>query len=1072
MEVMKKQKKYNGKKYIRKGMFLSFLIIFTVSLFARDIGEDNLKKMSIIEGKIMDAATRRSLEGARVLSMDGSYSAMAREDGTFKIEIPASFTMVLITAPGYSDRIYFLQGKTDGLEIVLYPAVFTNYYENILTPLGEEPNISSVNASVSTGKFTNYASSNISSHLQGSMGGDMRVITHSGAPGIGASMFVRGFNSLNANAEPLIVVDGVIWERPLDKTSIHQGYSVDPLVNLDVNDIESVTLIKDGTSLYGSKGGNGVLLVKTKRGRDIATRVTFSSNVGLNTRPDFIPMMNAEQYRIYASDLMQGLLSSGSYIDKSFLDNNPNSLSYKKYHNNTDWRKEVYRNSLVHSYHIAVNGGDEVALYNLSVGYSHAESTMKKNDFSRLNARFNTDISLSSRFKLRFDLSYSQTDRNLRDDGIAQDPDMGPTTSPGFLSYIKSPFLAPYKYSNQGFYSSNLEDYDFVDLANPVAVLDLGEGTSQHNRFDVNVLPRYHFTDQLALQTHFSYSYINMSEHYYRPLQGFAPFYNNWYRLDNQVKTQFVKQQSIYSNTSVDWKKIINGNSIALTGGFRYMTDVFKGDFASGYNTGSDHIKEMTKSLVNTTMGGYDDEWKSMSWYADAGYNYRGKYYLNGSLSLEGSSRFGDEVDDGIKLFGVRYAVFPSVNAAWLISTENFMRAVPAISLMKIRAGYGISGNDGIDNYASMTYFTAIRYLYKSTGLHLENIANPKIRWETVKKFNVGADVNLFNDRLYLSADYYNSRTENLLTLKDHNYITGLKSYWTNGGELSNTGFELSAKVKAVNLRDFQWELGVSIARYKNKIKSLPDGDYSSFLYGAEIRTMVGKPAGLFYGYKTEGIYSTTNDALDADNGGGLYMVSNTGAHIPFSAGDVRFIDTYKDGLIDENDKTVIGDPNPDFTGTITNAFKYKRFTMNVLFTYSYGNDVFNYQRSLLESGSTLYNQTANMLGRWQTEGQNAVLPKSVYGDPMGNNRFSDRWIEDGSYFRLKNLSVSYDLPVQSRFFQGILVWVSATNLFTLTKYLGTDPESSLNGSVLYQGIDAGLISQGRSYYLGVKINL
>jgi len=258
-----------------------------------------------------------------------------------------------------------------------------------------------------------------------------------------------------------------------------------------------------------------------------------------------------------------------------------------------------------------------------------------------------------------------------------------------------------------------------------------------------------------------------------------------------------------------------------------------------------------------------------------------------------------------------------------------------------------------------------------------------------------------------------------------------------------------------------------SVGHYKNEITALPDGDYLTPILGGMVMTAVGHPAGLFYGYKTNGVFASSEEAQQS----GLRKLNNNGTLTPYGAGDVIFVDN-GDKVIDYRDMQIIGDPNPDFYGTVSSRWKVKKLTIDALFTYSYGNDVYNFLRSQLESGSNFYNQTVAMTNRWTTEGQKTNMPRAVYHDPMGNNVFSDRWIEDGSYFRLKTLTVSYGIPLNSIFIQGITVWASADNLFTLTKYLGSDPEFSMNNGVLFQGIDAGLMPQSRSFFLGVKINL
>ena len=307
-----------------------------------------------------------------------------------------------------------------------------------------------------------------------------------------------------------------------------------------------------------------------------------------------------------------------------------------------------------------------------------------------------------------------------------------------------------------------------------------------------------------------------------------------------------------------------------------------------------------------------------------------------------------------------------------------------------------------------------------------------------------------------------------MLTLKTLGGVSGIRSkYWSNDGKMENRGFDISLSGKVLAMKDFSWEVSASLGHYKNEVTALPDGGGAvcTSLYGGEVVTQVGSPIGLFYGYKTQGVFTTSEEAAAAHlrNGrhGGM-----------FGGGDMHFADLHADGVIDENDKTVIGDPNPDIFGNFSTGLHYKNWSLDAFFSYSLGNDIYNYQRAVLEGGSNYYNQTTAMLNRWTSENQQTSIPRVEMGDPMGNGRFSDRWIEDGSYLKLKTLSLSYRFPFNFTFLQGITVWGAANNVFTCTKYLGGDPELSASSSPLAQGIDRGLLGHGRSFVLGVRINL
>lgn len=1046
-------KKYN---YIIKSLFC-LLLLTTFPLIAQDNGEVEpvVEKVTIetinlltVEGRVLDATSKTPLLGARVQSKDQKYSAMTNEEGRFSIKVPEYLTLLVVTAPDYDSLEYPLQSKSE-IEIGLFPAL--------------EP-------------VRNWSSVTIDSEIPFLSGGGVRTITRSGAPGIGSAMFIRGYNSLNAGSQPLIVLDGAIYDNQYDRVSIHDGFTINPLATLSVEDIESIQILKDGTSLYGSKGGNGVLLINTKRGKDQVTAITVSMMAGYNERPKTTPVLNADQFRVYVSDIIKDNVRDPVYLSSlPFLNDDPDYYDYLRYHNSNDWSKDVYRNSLTQSYNVGVSGGDDVALYNLSVGFANANSTLKENDFTRFNARFNADIDLTSRIKISFDLALAQTDNNVRDDGFSETT-TGLVTSPSILSLIKAPFLIPYEYSTAGKVMPDLNDSDYFGVANPIAILENGIGESSQTYLALSIRPSYKFSDALSLAGSFNYSLNSMFEKYFRPDAGVPQLvlYSDWFGFEtfysrNYVKAQNAKQLSLAAGLALNWNKKFDAHALDITGGARFLSDSYKGEFGSGHNTATDLDHNLSGSLAYRSTTGYDDASRSLSWYLNAGYSFSEKYLLSLSASVDASSRFGKDADLAFKVGGVNWAVFPSANAAWLISSEDFMDKLSAINLLKLRLNYGFAGNDNIPYGSTVSYFSSMRYIHEYTGLGLVNIGNSGLKPERVEKRSVGLDLSLFNNRLSISADAYHHITTDLLTLKQFNYLAGQDTYWDNGGKLENKGYEIALNAKVLALRNFQWELGGSLAHYKNEILELPDGDYTTSIYGGEVMTAIGQPAGVFYGYKTDGIFTTTQEAEAAD----LKVLNATGVtYNSFAAGDVHFLDLYKDGIIDEKDKTVIGDPNPDFTGTFTTRFAYKKWSLNALFTYSYGNDIYNYARSQMESGSNLYNQSSAMQNRWVSEGQLTSIPRIAYGDPMGNSRFSDRWIEDGSYLRLKSLSLSYDVPINWWFLSGFTVWASANNLWTYSKYLGNDPEFSVNNSILYQGIDAGTLSQGRSYFIGLKLNL
>jgi len=1087
------------KRYILFG--LTMLLAFPLSVVAQDDDTDEeegietavrtfipkLKKYEtrMVKGLVLDAATQKPIAGAivRAAEVDG-YSVLTEDNGTYELKVPVFSTALYITTPDYNPVRIGLKKSEAQKTVQLYSTVFSGEY-------AAQTNVRS-DYQATDFKYTNAI--NIKDEVQKQLGAQVYTVSHNGTPGVGSVMFIQGLNSLNVNAQPLIIIDDVIVDQQYGRSLLHDGFYNDILSNINPADIEKVTILRNGTALYGAKGANGVILVQTRRNKSMATRITANLSAGVVLEPKYVNMMDANGYRGYASELLKSTdtrLTKFNFLDeRQVLDNGDPNYYYPIYHQNTDWKDYVYRTAFTQNYGINIEGGDDVANYNLSVGYTNARSTLKNNDMDRLNVRFNTDISLLKQLSVRFDASFANQTRNLRDDGAPVGYDEGTPTAPSFLAYVKSPFLSPYSYGRGRFsedrYDVKAENYLTEalysynnynwQLGNPAAILEYSDAENK-NRFEnsmlnLTVTPKWQINSNLFLSEHFSYNLVNTNEMYYIPVNGTPNYYVasiGDYR-ENEKRSLASKQNSVQSDTRIDWHNRFDAHYIHLFGGARINWESFSTNSQVGYNTGSDKTPFLKSSLKNVDVVGVDESWNTMSWYAQAEYNYLSRYYLQANLTVDGSSRFGKDAD-GLKLGGVAWGVFPGLQASWVISNEPWMADVAGIDYLRLSAGYDISGNDDIDFYAARSYFRATQFLHSVSALTYEGIGNTKIQWETTRRMNAGLEGSFINNRLSLSLNYFRSTTDNLLTRQSLGFLSGLDKNWSNGGKLQNEGFDVTASVKVLALKDWQWQLGASAGHYKNKVTELPDNAQyvENEVYGATIRTEIGQPANLFYGYLTDGVFSTSKDAANS----GLYILDKNGVdHVAFGAGDMRFVDLDGNNEINESDRAIIGDPNPDIYGNIFTTLAWKRLKLDVRFNYSLGNDVFNYMRQQLEGGSRFMNQTTALNRRWQAEGQVTDVPKITFQDPMGNSRFSDRWIEDGSYLRLKSVTLSYDLPLKSEYLQGMQFWVQGNNLLTFSKYLGTDPEFSMTSNVIGQGIDLGRLGQSPSIVAGVKINL
>jgi TonB-linked SusC/RagA family outer membrane protein len=1035
-----------------------------------------------VGGTVTDAATGLPLAGVIVEAYgNNKYTSMTDDKGAYQLKVPEYVNSVSMRVDGYQLLQKAIGRDAARTDAQLYPSTFSSTYERTTLPT----------VSRRAENFENTAQVSIDPLVAERLGASIHSVARSGQLGIGNTMFIGGITSLQTNAQPLVVIDGVITDMQYDRQMLHEGYHNNILANFDVNDIESVTVLKNGTALYGAKAAAGVVLIKTKRNRSMATKIDVTINGQYQLTPRLPEMLGADAYRLYATEMVSGLTSNVQNLE--FVNNDPSNFYYNTYHNNTDWTKEVYHNTFVSNYGINVQGGDDVANYNLSVGYSFGDATLRGNDFSRFNMRLNTDISVFRGLDVRFDAAYSDVNRDLRDDGAKQNLSIGTVTAPGFLSLVKSPFLAPYAFDINGNPSHYLADADSyvskvfedegdiyansVRLANPLGILKLGDGENRNqagNRMvTFSVTPRYQFNRHLSLSEHFNFTLVNTNENYYLPLEGTPPFRlmeSSNVQVTNMSQSLAARQNSVTSDTRLAWGNTYGAHKIDVIGGLRYQSSNYKITAQRGFDTGNDKYPSTTYARNYRTTQGADDKTRDITWYAQADYNWAEKYYLEAGISAQASSRFGDDAD-GLKAGGVVWGLFPSVNAAWVLSNEKWLASVKGIDYLRLNVGFDVTGNDNIDYTASKTYFVANNMLSQSVdGKSIGNIGNTSLSWETTNRLTAGLEGNFINNRLNVHFSYFKGWTRNLLTLRQLAWTSGLAQNWSNDGKLENEGFEVGLGIKVLYLKNFTWELGATAGHYVNQITALPDGDkpFETEAYGATILSQVGTAAGMFYGYQTNGVYSTQAEA-DAD---GYYQVNNHNEREYFGAGDMRFTDKDGNGIIDERDRFIIGDPNPDIYGNIYTRLNWKNWSLNATFRYSLGNDVYNYQRSLLEGGSRFYNQTTVMQARWTTERQHTSIPRISYGDPMGNSRFSDRWIEDGSYLRLSNVTLSYSIPITSTYLQGITLWGAAYNLFTITRYLGSDPDCGVSGNALLQGIDRGLLANTRSFALGVKINL
>lgn len=1059
-----KQSYKTSKKMLRPVMYASVVAILGIGMPNTVQAQDpttpaqEAVSANTLGGQVLDSSTGMPLPGARVTVVNSQAMAMTDDEGKFSLDLPKGATTLVVAAPGFAEIYVPIRGEKD-LTIKLSTPMESDIYKNALT------------ADTHNDRTEFAIGQTVADNSVADLQGDLYSISRSGMPGAGHVVFVEGLHSINSSSQPLYVVDGVIWSVSEDNASILDGHYNNPLALISPDDIANIYVMKNGTAIYGSKGGNGVVIIETKRAKTEATEIEAYARVGWRSTTKEIPMMNADQYRIYASDIIKDKYENQQTIDRlGFLNDDPTSSQYYDTHNNTNWMDLVSRDGVMMNYGVSVKGGDDRALYMFSLGYTKNEGSIKETSFDRINVRFNSDINLWRGSTLRFDVAYAQDNYELRDDG------MNAYSSPYYISMIKSPLYHPNILALDGSLTSKYADKDELDVTNPMNILDMGIGENRNYRFNINAAPRYKFNDALTVEGLIAYTFDKERENSFVPDYGVdeRDFYNHngeIYAESRNVVKNLMNRRTTFIGDIHFFYNPLRGieHNLSLNGGFRYQNDTYITSYGEGHNTPSDFINDLgnTSSSLHF-VSGRDLEWRNMAWYLSGEYAFKQRYILNFDAVMESNSRFGKKAEGAVNIAGVPWAFFPSVSASWLMSSEKWMKDVDFINMLKLRTSYDIAGNDKIPHYANRTYFASKELGNGGFGYVISNIGNDRLKWETTNTWRIGFDASLFNNRWTMSFDYYTSKTSDMLIQKQAQDVVGLKYYWSNSGDMTNKGINFSTTVRALNFRDWKLDIGANVGHYKNKVTSLPEGQILTDICGGQVLTAVGNPVGVFYGYESDGVFSTVAESQAAN----LAIRNDDGSLTPFTAGDMRFKDNVKDGVIDEKDRKIIGDPNPDLFGNFNFRLTWKNLTLGTVFTYSLGNDAYNALRANLESGSDIFNQTTAMLNRWVAEGQVTDVPRAVYEDPMGNARFSNRWIEDASYLKWKSLSIDYRIPISSPYIQGVTLSFAVNNLCTWTKYLGPDPEFAFGTSPLYLGIDAGMVPQAREFNFGVKVNL
>lgn len=898
--------------------------------------------------------------------------------------------------------------------------------------------------------------------LQGQLAG-VKVVNTSATS---AFLTIRGNASFNAGVTPLYIVDGIPVKAQRFANSLALNVDNDPLADLHPEDIESITVLKDAqaTAIYGTRGSNGVVLITTNGGTAGKTYLDVTAYTGFLSKPEQMSVLDSAQYRNYiiakekASGLSDAAIASG--VGRYLLLSTPASQR-ERYNNNTNWQNEVLKNGMLSNFHLTLRGGDAVAKYSLNVGYAKLNSVIANTDFSRFNLRFNLDYKIGTKLTFLNNLSYTKVDRKLSDQGAAYN------TNQLFLTTLKAPILTPYQQDASGGNTVYLDSSDFNRNNNPLAVTDRMINKNGTNRISARTVGQYVFSPSLVLRMGVSLDYFRLQENRFLPSTGFA---TTGYIVRSASAQNSAELMFLNENTLTYTKKTKSGNHLTALVGLSAQSTTLDSKYgravgALGPNGSVLGISTDQQTTINTgdpksldSIGSISPAWNLLSGFTSINYAIQDKYIFAGTFRADGSSRFAKDK---------QWGYFPAASFAWRLSKEAFLKDSKTISELKLRTSYGITGNDNVGVSNSFNSFISTPYIYSAISIGI--LGNSSFQWESTKQFNVGADIELAKGRLALSLDFYDRKTDHLFNIINLPTVSGFKNYAVSEGEVRNTGFEASLAWKVLdNTKGLSWQTKFNIAYNKNKVLSLPNRLDSTETYDNNYSMAVrtGIAMGSFYGYNALGIYQNSAD-VKLKNGA-------TDAN-PFKGGDVIFEDINNDGIIDQNDRKVIGNVNPDFFGGFINNFSYKQFELSIFTDFAVGGKVYNARRAALEKVSDYSNQSTDILNYWKNEGDKTNTPRLLNGDPVGNGRFSNRFIEDGSYVRIKTITLAYNFPltgILKKAFSNARVMATAQNLVTFSNYKGYSPEVGNYANPNMYGVDYGNLPPLKSIVFGVQLGL
>ncbi len=990
-----------------------------------------VQQAGIITGTVTDR-TGAPLPGVTVVIKGTTQGTITNADGNYSIiNVPPNATLVFSfiglrtqgVAVGTQNVInVLLQEETIGIEEVVAIGYGTIKKRDLTGAVG----------SVTNEAVTAISPSTFSQSLQGRVSG-VQVTSISGRPGGDVSVRVRGVGSINNN-DPLYIVDG---------TPIYGAFnSINPV------DIESMEVLKDAssTAIYGTRGANGVIIITTKRGKEGKAKLSYDAYTGVQSPVNRLELLNAEEFALYVNEMRAAQKVDPLAPDWAYPDNIPGGID-------TDWQSEVLRNAVVQNHNLTISGGGNGTLYNISGNYLNQDGIIKNSDFRRYSIRANTDAKISNYIRFESSMMYSYTVEGLVGSG-------------GILTqaFQQLPTI-PVKFED-GSWGGNLGLKDlYSDAPNPVSRLTLNENDQFRNRFLGNAFVEITLMDGLVLKPMYSVDFSN------RRNKSFSPNFTEGTTVKPSIDLSQAFANSLIQTfeTSLAYTKLFNQKHyLSAIAVFSAIEEKAESNSMSTNNLLSTSLPYFDTAIGNLSVSGNGSEWSLLSYTGRVNYIFQDKYLLSTTVRTDGSSRFGSNN---------RWAVFPAFSIGWRLSQESFINLPAFIDEFKLRGSWGQSGNQEIGLYSFVGSLDNTRsyVLGKNQdivpGVAPTSLPNANLKWEMTEQTNLGFDANFFKNRLAFSMNYYVKNTKDMIVRVPIPAFSGISTPpYVNAGSMENNGWEFDISYNG-HVGELKYAVNGNVAFNKNKLISLGEGSEiisGSFSPdGSQVGgknttiTRPGDPVGSFYGWITDGIFQNQQEITEHAT-----QLTST------RPGDIRFVDLNDDGKINGLDRTIIGNPWPVAIYGLNVSAEYRGFDFSIFFQGNAGNDIYNGIRTVYAISNTTHNYLNEVLDRWRGEGTSYENPRAIYRDVPENSRVSNRWIEDGSFLRLKNMTVGYTLPVSlvNQFnINNLRFYLSGTNLFTLTKYKGIDPEVG-SSSDLATGIDYNIYPVARTITMGVNL--